>query len=84
MFIIAGLGNPDEKYQGTRHNVGFDVVDKLAGKYQIAVDTKRCDRGTEGTSCKAADLYESEWRESPQLSGILQDRSGGRTSGDLR
>ena len=40
MFIIAGLGNPDEKYQGTRHNVGFDVVDRLAEKYQIAVDTK--------------------------------------------
>ena len=41
MFIIAGLGNPDEKYQGTRHNVGFDVVDHLAEKYQIAVDTKK-------------------------------------------
>ena len=41
MFIIAGLGNPDEKYQGTRHNVGFDVVDRLADKYQIAVDTKK-------------------------------------------
>ena len=41
MFIIAGLGNPDEKYQGTRHNVGFDVVDRLAEKYQIAVDTKK-------------------------------------------
>ena len=41
MFIIAGLGNPDEKYQGTRHNVGFDVVDRLAEKYQIAIDTKK-------------------------------------------
>ena len=41
MYIIAGLGNPDEKYQGTRHNVGFDVVDRLAEKYQIAVDTKK-------------------------------------------
>ena len=41
MFVIAGLGNPDEKYQGTRHNVGFDVVDRLAEKYQIAVDTKK-------------------------------------------
>ena len=40
MFIIAGLGNPDEKYQGTRHNVGFDVVDRLAEKYQIVIDTK--------------------------------------------
>ena len=29
------------KYQGTRHNVGFDVVDRLAEKYQIAVDTKK-------------------------------------------
>ena len=39
MFIIAGLGNPDEKYQGTRHNVGFDVVDRLAEKYQILKNT---------------------------------------------
>lgn len=41
MYIIVGLGNPDKKYQGTRHNVGFDVIDTIAEKYNIAVDTKK-------------------------------------------
>ncbi len=37
MFIIAGLGNPTAKYEGTRHNAGFSVVDVLADKYDIHV-----------------------------------------------
>ena len=41
MFIIAGLGNPDRQYEGTRHNGGFDVIDRLADKYNIAVDMKK-------------------------------------------
>ena len=41
MFIIAGLGNPDKQYEGTRHNVGFDVIDRIAEKYNISVDTKK-------------------------------------------
>lgn len=41
MYIIVGLGNPDKQYEGTRHNVGFDVIDTIAGKYNIAVDTKK-------------------------------------------
>ena len=41
MYIIAGLGNPGSKYAHTRHNVGFDAVDRLAEKYQIHIDTKK-------------------------------------------
>lgn len=37
MFLIAGLGNPGKKYESTRHNVGFDVIDRLAEKYNIDV-----------------------------------------------
>ncbi len=41
MFIIVGLGNPTKEYEGTRHNIGFTVIDEIASKYNIAVETRK-------------------------------------------
>ena len=35
MNIIAGLGNPGQRYRHTRHDFGFDVIDLLAHRYNI-------------------------------------------------
>ncbi len=34
-LLIIGLGNPGTRYRGTRHNTGFDVVDKMASKFCV-------------------------------------------------
>lgn len=41
MYIIVGLGNPGRKYENTRHNIGFMVIDRIAGKNQISVTEKK-------------------------------------------
>ena len=41
MFIIAGLGNPERKYDGTRHNIGFSAITTIADEYNISMDMKK-------------------------------------------
>ncbi|MDD6305890.1 MAG: aminoacyl-tRNA hydrolase [Clostridiales bacterium] len=41
MFLIVGLGNPGKQYEHTRHNVGFDVMDAIADKYNISIAEKK-------------------------------------------
>lgn len=40
MYLIVGLGNPERKYDGTRHNVGFEAIDALSKKFGIEVNHK--------------------------------------------
>jgi peptidyl-tRNA hydrolase, PTH1 family len=47
MWLIVGLGNPDEKYEWTRHNCGFMVIDEIA---------RRIGRSLKLTSCQALNL----------------------------
>ena len=37
MYLIVGLGNPEPEYSNTRHNMGFDVINKISESSNIKV-----------------------------------------------
>lgn len=37
MYLIVGLGNPEKEYANTRHNMGFNVINKIAESYKIEI-----------------------------------------------
>jgi len=48
MYLIVGLGNPEEEYAKTRHNMGFNTINEISRKYQLELNRKKFD----GLYCK--------------------------------
>lgn len=43
MYIVVGLGNPEEDYSRTRHNMGFNVINEIAKEYNVSLNKKKFD-----------------------------------------
>ena len=68
-YLIIGLGNPGKRYEATRHNIGFMVVNRLAAQLEIAMKQKsfnaimgqRNRRRKSHPAGLASNIHEFEW-----------------------
>lgn len=43
MYLVVGLGNPEQEYGKSRHNMGFDAINQIAKDYHISLERKKFD-----------------------------------------
>ncbi|MEE3256062.1 MAG: aminoacyl-tRNA hydrolase, partial [Actinomycetota bacterium] len=43
-YLVVGLGNPGDKFLGTRHNLGYEVVEEMAKRQSTSLDTSKSNR----------------------------------------
>ena len=76
MYLIVGLGNPEEEYSKTRHNMGFNVINKLADEYKIEVKQEKFQAlfGSGMIGKNKVILYEFEWTKRKRSCRLLQNK----------
>ncbi|MBS3945772.1 MAG: aminoacyl-tRNA hydrolase [Melioribacter sp.] len=70
MRAVIGLGNPGKKYESTRHNIGFIILDELAEKYKITFKSSKKDYFYSEGSLLSSDFFLVKPTTYMNLSGI--------------
>ena len=80
MKILAGLGNPGKEYEHTRHNMGFDVIDILAKRWNVSAWKETMKAETAAVAVNGELIVErlaDGRQQAVQLAGLLADSDGG-------
>jgi PTH1 family peptidyl-tRNA hydrolase len=67
--LVAGLGNPGERYRRTRHNVGFDVIERLTARHDARLETA------------PADALQARWQAGAEIVWLIEPRTFMNLSG---
>ena len=74
-YIVAGLGNPGKKYDGTRHNTGFAALDHLAQQWGVQVTKAKFDALVGTASVEGAKVLLLKPQTFMNLSGVAVQKA---------
>ncbi|MGI5856308.1 MAG: aminoacyl-tRNA hydrolase [Candidatus Merdivicinus sp.] len=74
-YLVVGLGNPDRKYQNTRHNTGFLAVDEIARQLGTVIDRKKFDALTADVTLAGERVLLMKPQTYMNLSGVSVEKA---------